>query len=103
MVRDVFIASMSKGQFPLAILGILAMIIILKMPSEDISNLAAKFIGLLSEWKIVGYVGAIFLAFGWFFHSKFQRRTFSDEVRRISEERNILQEKLTGKKNRSSR
>ena len=103
MVRDVFIASMSKGQFPLAILGICTMLIILKMPSDNISNLVDKFLGLLAEWKIVGYVGAIFLSFGWFFHSKFQRRTFTDEIRRIFEERNKLQEKLTGKKNKSSR
>jgi len=103
MVRDVFIASMSKGQFPLAITGIILMLMIIKMPSEDVSKLVFKLIDLTVNMKIIGYVISFFTTIGWYFHSKFQRRTFTDEINRISEERNELQKQLLGKRIKSSR
>jgi hypothetical protein len=39
MLRDVLVASISYGQFPYALLGLVSLIAILKMPCGDVSRL----------------------------------------------------------------
>jgi hypothetical protein len=96
MLRDVFIASINKGQFPLAIAGGLAALLILKMPPEDVSRLVFRiFEGLKHGW-LAGYVISALSLGGWFFHARFQRRIINDEMTRISNERNKSQSKAMG-------
>jgi hypothetical protein len=39
MLRDILVASIGRGQFPVALLGLVALVSILKMPAADVSSL----------------------------------------------------------------
>ena len=103
MVRDVLIASMSKGQFPLALFGLFLMLIILKMPSDQVSVLAFELINDLKSLNLIGIILCPLTLFGWFVHIRWQRRIFSSEIDRISGERNHYQQKLIDGNINSSR
>jgi hypothetical protein len=102
MWRDVFIASMNKGQFPVALLGLIFITMIGKMPSSDVSKLAFEIVSDLKTGYLVGDVLAVIFALGWFFHAKWQRKLIHDEMRRIAEERNQAQQKSIGERLSSS-
>ena len=96
-VRDVLVASINKGQFPLAVVGGIIALLIFKMPPDDVSRLVFDVLDMLHRWGLVGYI-ASFLGFGgWFFHAKWQRRMFSGEMQRISETRTTAQGLSMGK------
>lgn len=94
MVRDVLIASMSKGQFPVALCAIIVIIVILRIPEETVAELAKSTFEKFVSGYLFGYGAAVFLGFGWFFHVRFQRRIMTHEVTRISEEKTELQKQL---------
>ena len=48
--------------------------------------------------SIVGYAWAFFSTIGWYIQSKWQRKLMTNELRRISAERNELQTKIIGEK-----
>ncbi len=103
MLRDVLIASMAKGQLPLAIFGLVCVIIVLRMPSADVSRLAFNVLDKLEARYYLGY-GLWLLTIGaWFYHTRWQRKTITGEVNRIGEEKTKLQEKLAGKGLESSK
>jgi hypothetical protein len=97
MIRDILIASLNKGQFPLAIVGLLVAIVLARMPPEDISKLVFLIIENLKNGAFVGYVLFVATTGGWFVHARFQRRVITGEMRRISDERTRVQEKALGK------
>lgn len=96
MLRDVLIAAMSKGQLPLATVALLFIIMILKMPGEDVSKLAFNFLALLGKGGILGGVLFVLSLTGWAIHAKWQRRVFGREVDRLAHERNNWQRKVLG-------
>jgi hypothetical protein len=102
MMRDVLVASMNKGQFPLAIVALIFIVIIVKMPAEDVSKLMFHVVERLEQGQMIGYVLAVFFAMGWFFHARFQRRLINDEMQRISQQRTSLQARTLGKRIKSS-
>lgn len=53
MMRDVLVASIHRGQFPPALLGLVILAIVLKMPSEDVSKVLRRFLGLLERHEAV--------------------------------------------------
>src|SRR5687768_10060257 len=91
MTRDVFVASLNKGQFPVALAGFIFWTMILRMPKEDVSRLTFEIFKDLKAGYLVGYVLAVLLAFAWFFHSKRLRRITAQELQRVTAERNRLQ------------
>src|SRR5262245_26218982 len=93
MLRDVFVASINRGQFLLAIVGLLLALMILKMPPEDVSKLVFRLLESIENGKILGYVLAIILAMGWFWHARWQRRMITDEMHRIGQQRTEAQSK----------
>ncbi len=103
MMRDVLIASMNKGQFPIALVAFVFIIMILKMPAKDVSKLVFDIFDAVKIKVYLGYIFAGVLLILWFIHTKLQRSFFSKEIERISEERNKLQEKLLGDKVASSK
>jgi len=98
MIRDVLITAMSKGQLPLAIFGLILIIICVRMPSDDLSKLVFKILEWATLSRLLGYIIAILALVGWFIHARVQRRIISREIDRISDERNKLQKKLIGSK-----
>lgn len=93
MLRDVFVASIEKGQFVPAIVGGLSALVILKMPGEDVSRLVFRLIESIESARILGYVFAAALATGWFWHARWQRRVIMEEMRRIGQQRTEAQSK----------
>ncbi len=93
MARDVLVSSMNKGHFPLALLGVIFMIMVIKMPSADVSKLVFRVFDGLEEGRLVGYLASVMLLFGWAYHSRWQRRIINDEMKRISRERTEYQER----------
>lgn len=100
MVRDVLIASMNKGQFPLAMCGIIALVILLRLPQKDLAALVGSF---LNCNPTVFLVIMFSLSAGWFFHVRYQRTIYEVEVERVAEVRNQLQSEKLGNKIKSSR
>jgi hypothetical protein len=101
--RDILIASMNRGQFPLAMVSCIVIVLIQKMPPEDVSILAASIMANLENGRLFGYFLSFMLAGGWFFHSKWQRRMLDSEIDRMSNERNKVQTQKLGKKLKSSK
>ena len=101
-VRDVLIASMNKGQFPAALLAMVVLSMIWRMPPTDVSKLVFRLLDVAEEKKLLGYFVSVFSLLGWFFHAKYQRKLITFEMQRVSSERNQLQAKELGKKLKSS-
>jgi hypothetical protein len=102
MMRDVFLASIAKGQFPIAIFGCALIIMVFRMPPEDLTKLAFRLVEAAERRATFGYVLFVLTLGLWFVHSRFQRRKYGDEVARVSHERNECQKKLLGNKVKSS-
>ena len=101
-LRDVLIASMNKGQFPAALLAMVVLSMIWRMPPVDVSKLMFRLLDVAEEERLVGYVVSVVSLFGWFFHARYQRKLINQEMLRISDERNQLQARELGKKVKSS-
>ena len=93
-LRDILVASISKGQFPLAMVGLIAMSLIWKMPPEDVSKLAFRVVDGLERGALFGYLLALAAIGGWGAHAKYRRRVASAalqakslEARRIKSSR----------------
>jgi hypothetical protein len=97
MIRDIGVASLNKGQFPLAVFATIVILIVLRMPQETIAKFAFEILAQFKSLHIVGWVLSGLLASGWLIHSKKLRRVFSREFERISGEKKTLQEKLNAK------
>ena len=102
MLRDVLVASIEKGQFPVALSGFLLIVMFWRMPSEDVTKLLFHVFDLLERGQLLGYVLAMCVALGWFSHARFQRSAIADEMQRISEQRTSLQAQVLGHRVRSS-
>ena len=63
------------------------------MPPQDVSKLVFQIFDMLANGKLLGYVLFSLVSVGWFVHAKWQRRIMSEEIDRVSQERNLLQEK----------
>jgi len=102
MLRDVLTVSMSKGQFPLALCGVIIVVVLVRMPSGDVSKLAFAVLAGIKSTYLLGYVLWLGCVMGWFFHVRWQRTVIRGEMQRISGERNKLQDKAAGRHLESS-
>lgn len=93
MLRDVLVASINKGQFPIAVVSLIAMSLIWRMPQSDVGTLVFRIIDDLEDGSLFGYLLAGALAGGWFVHARYQRRVITSEIDRVSQERDHLQRK----------
>ena len=102
-MRDVLIASINKGQFLLAVVALIIITMIIRMPEKDVSLLAFSILDRLGNGSYFGYILASLSTTGWFFHARFQRRIIVDELERLSTERTQLQHSQLGNNVKSSR
>ncbi len=102
MVRDVLIASMNKGQFPPALVGMIALAMIVKMPAGDVTKLAFEILNDLKAGYLFGYAGFAASITGWSIHVRWQRREITAEMKRIADARTRAQRKQLGDEVRSS-
>ena len=94
MMSEVLVASMNKGQFPLAGILLLFITIVCRMPPADVSKLAFQILDYVANGAILGYFLSGFFGFGWFFHARWQRKMIADELERVGREKSLLQTKV---------
>ncbi len=100
--RDIIIAAINRGQLPLlGIIGIAALII-WRMPDTEVAGLARDLLVALKHGEGFAYVVEVATLLGWYAHSKFMRREFSQEFRRIGKEKSDIQSRAAGTKFKSS-
>lgn len=101
--RDVLVASINKGQFPIAALWVLALVMILRMPQEKDAELVFRVFDGIERRMLLGYLIALVAVVGWFSHARYQRRIIKDEMDRLAELRNELQRAQIGDNVKSSK
>lgn len=97
MISNVLVESMSTGLFLPAAIVILFIIVLVRIPPEEIAPLVEKGLDYLIGTKVLGYTLAVVCALGWIFNIKIIMRQQNIEVKRIIEERNHWQEQVMGK------
>ncbi len=93
MCRDVLIHSMNRGQFLGASLFVIILLIIYKMPGQDVSKLVFDLTGKLFS-GFVGWIVAGVSLIGWLVHAKAQRRMITLDMKRLAKERDKWQKKF---------
>lgn len=94
-LEKVLIASLNKGQLIGMTIALIFIIIIIKIPNEQILPFVYKLLNVSEINSILGWIVAGFITFGAFLTVRWQRRIHTKEIQRISSEKKILQEKLT--------
>jgi hypothetical protein len=102
MMRDVLVASIHRGQFPPALLGLIVLALILKMPAADVTAVLFQLLTLPGRHGGLSFTLALLLATGWFFHARLQRRWIGDERRRLDRDRAELKAVVSALRNRAS-
>jgi hypothetical protein len=102
MIRDIFIASLNKGQFPIAVFGIVLIILVAKLPSSDASKLLFELVQLFKEMHLLGWLLSFVFLILWYLNARKLRKFHTFEITRISQEKKELQETLIGKKLQTS-
>jgi len=102
-VRDVLIASMTKGLLVPLLVGGALILLIFRAPEQEAGNVLKQLVGGLQDWSLVGWVlfGATLI--GWIAHARIQRKSFHREMDRVARERNRLQRKASDRDLKSSR
>lgn len=103
MLQNVLIASINKGQFPLACVCLIVMVMALRMPPQDATDLITRILDLLQNGQLTGWVLAAGMLGTWVSHVRIQRARFMAELARVSEERNKAQNQALGGNVRSSK
>ncbi len=101
-VRDVLLASINKGQFPVATVCLVLLGLIWKMPAESAGEIAKEVLKLLENFHILGWILGVVGILLWYFDSKKFRSFHAIEMDRVSDEKKELQERLLGFKLTSS-
>jgi hypothetical protein len=102
VLRDVLIASMNKGQFPIAVVAVVVIVIVLKMDSKDVALLVSRVIDAQERKWFLGYILSVLILLAWGFHAKWQRKGIVEEMNRLSALRSELQTQLANRKLGSS-
>lgn len=102
MIENVLIASMAKGQLLLTGAIIIIIIFIAKLPADKLYTLSNDILLALKNHSTTGYVLFGFILLIWLSHSKYQRRVYYRECRRLANERDKWQRACLGDKIKSS-
>lgn len=101
-LTTVLMGGLNKGQlFGMAIV-VIFIIFAIRIPSGDIIILVRDIFDISKINSTLGWILSVFITFGGFIILRWQRRIHTKEIKRISNEKKLLQEKLTRKKLSSS-
>lgn len=98
MIQNIFIGSMNKGQLLPAVLGLGFIIYILKIPSRSVVSVGEDFGKALRDTFILGWFLLFVSVAGWYWHTKRMRKKHTEEIKRISDEKTRLQQRLNKSK-----
>ncbi|MEQ1644684.1 MAG: hypothetical protein ABL959_14645, partial [Pyrinomonadaceae bacterium] len=72
-VRDIFLAAINKGQFLTAILGLILLVIVWRLPGADLSALVRSVLDSLVAGYLLGYALFVVTLGGWYVHARKMR------------------------------
>jgi len=96
MLRDVFVASIDKGQFPIAAVSVICLAMIIKMPDQEVARLVYRLLDEARSFCSLGWDLSMVIAAGGYRHSQSLRRHCAAELARVTSERNNLQKQALG-------
>lgn len=79
-IRDVFITSINRGQFPFAVFGAVVLLMIAKVPTDEMVPLIKWIVSSLSGLSLIGYLLFVIVVFAWYFHVQRIRRELTTEI-----------------------
>ncbi len=88
--------AMSRGQLLLAGFILVLIIIVARMPSQDVSQLIFQLIDIMVALPLLGYALAGVFLCGWAIHIRKQGQMYEREISRITGMRDEAQRKLIG-------
>jgi hypothetical protein len=94
-LEKVLVAALNKGQLIGMTIALIFIILIIKIPNDQILPFIEKLLDISKINSILGWILSGFITFGSFLTVRWQRRIHTKEIQRISKEKKILQEKLT--------
>lgn len=86
----------NKGQLFGFLLIIIVMIIVIRLPAEELKPLADKILDGFSQTYLLGWFLAVLIAILSFFSNRRVRKQSSEDIKRIAEERNKYQRREIG-------
>ena len=100
--RDIVVTSMNRGQLP--VLGMISVVLVLiwRLPEDKAAELVFSILAALGRGELLAYIFLALTLAGWYFHTKWMRKMFSQEAKRIGREKSGLQSQLTGENFKSS-
>jgi hypothetical protein len=78
MLRDVLVVAIDRGQFLLAVIGLVVTTIVLKFSAQELVALIANVLGSMERAYVLGYVAAAVLAVSCFSRSRNHRQSKTD-------------------------
>jgi hypothetical protein len=92
-MRDFLIAALYTGQLPLAIIGLILVIVACKLSSSDDFQLLMKVIAMFEKVSTFGWILFFITLFGSWFVVKRLKSLQSKEIKRVQERTKFLEEK----------
>lgn len=96
VVRDIVLKIVGRGQLLLLVAGLILLVIVARMPQEEIGHLALRLVEVFETEKLLGYLLSICILIAWGIHARLQRRWMHEELARMSNERNKVQSHALG-------
>jgi hypothetical protein len=78
--RDVFVAAINRGQLPVLIFGLTALLMVWKLPDSEVGPLMHRILDRLEGGAILGWALATVLAIVWYLHSRAVRARFAEAL-----------------------
>lgn len=93
--RDVLIKAMTTGQLVPITISIVLMIAAWRLPEGELAPLAYRILEGLMNHSLLGYGISVVVLIAWSWHASLMRRCFSQEARRIGNEKTQHQQART--------
>ncbi len=102
MIRDIGVASLNKGQFPFALVGTFVIIVLVRLPAEELSKLVFEIFESFKSFHLMGWFLFASSVLSWYLNAKHLRKIHTNEMNRVSDEKKNLQKQLTGENLKTS-
>ncbi len=94
--RDIALYALELGQLPLLFVLAIIGLFVWRYPETDLPNLSNELLTFLKVKSHYGWVLSIVFSSGWIIHFRYYRRFKTEELERVTEERNRLQKIVHG-------
>lgn len=93
-IRDILVASLNKGQFPIAGVLLIFVIIFWRLPENELSIFLNNSFDRFENNYIIGWCLFVISLIGWYIHYRYVNKIHQKEMDRVTQEKERLQEQL---------